>query len=136
MTRYFLMLRLIIGRSASPNLSLRYNVDCLSKYQRLAMPIFGHLYAGTAAAESTNITNIINAINSAAANGSDCCLMLHRGYTSNTNDATMGGAGGIGIRVSDAILLANAIESCVSAGTLKALLMSDIGTDCGTWTKL
>lgn len=100
-----------------------WNADALSKYQHLTMPIIGHTWAGTTAAEATNIAAITTAINNAAAQGSDIHLMLHRVQPTGTGDGSMNS---IGIRVSDLTTIADAIAAKVSAGTLRAGLLTDL----------
>lgn len=122
-----------VGRCATPNLSLRSNFDALSKHQRLAIPIAGHLWAGTTAAEATNISNIVTFINLCATNGMDLILMFHRVVPDTTSDASMGAAGGISIRVGDLTTIANAIQSNIAAGTQEAKLMNDMASPSSSW---
>jgi hypothetical protein len=107
------------GRSAG----LYGNFDALSKYQHLTMPIIGHTWAGTTAAESTNITAIVALIDAAAAQGADITLMLHRVQATSTADGSMSS---IGIRVSDLTTLAAAIAAKVTAGTLQAVTLPQL----------
>ena len=108
-----------------------FNFDALSKYNRMALPIIGHTWAGTTALEATNITNITNAIAALAANRTDAFLMLHRGMPSNTNDAGMGAAGNITLRQSDCETIAAAIKTQIDAGTLEDVTMPELAAS--TW---
>ena len=110
------------GRSATPS-ALYWNADALSKYQRLTMPIIGHTWAGTTAAEATNIAAIVAAINNAAAQGSDINLMLHRVQPTSTADGSMSS---IGIRYGDLVTIADAIAAKVTAGTLQPIRLTDL----------
>ena len=101
-------------------------IDAMGKYNRLACPIIGHLWAGTTAAEATNITAITTAIGYLAANGSDAFLMLHRVLPNTTSDGTMGSAGSITIRQSDLETIAAAIKTSIDAGTLEAVTMPQL----------
>lgn len=120
------------GRAASALSSgLYFSADAQSKYQHLAMPIIGHTWAGSSAAEDTNITNIVAAINNAAAQKSDVYLMLHRVQPTATADGSMNA---IGIRVSDLTTIADAIQTAVNAGTLEAVVMPALAADpAGSW---
>ena len=97
------------------------NIDALSKYQRMSIPIIGHTWAGTTAAEATNIAAVVAAVQALGANKSDATLMLHRVLPDSTNDTTMGTAGNITIRYSDLVTIANAIQTEVANGTLEVL---------------
>ena len=119
----------LAGASIYSNSGVRF--DALSKYGRMALPIFGHLWAGTTAAETTNITAITTAISGLAAAKGDACLMLHRVLPSNTNDAGMGAAGNITIRKADLETIAAAIKTQIDAGTMEAVTMPEISLP--TW---
>lgn len=109
-----------VGRSASPSITQRYDFSAMSKYQRMAVPIIGHTYAG--GSESTNITDITTAISTAATDRSDIVLMLHKVVkTGDTPDTT-------GITVANLITIANAIQTAVDAGTMVAGVLSDLAT--------
>lgn len=99
------------------------NFDSTSKYGHLCLPIIGHTWAGTTAAEATNITAIVTAINNAAAQGSDVTLMLHRVQPSSTADVAMNS---VGIRVSDLTTIASAIAAKATAGTLKPVTLPQL----------
>ena len=111
------------------NAGLRF--DALSKYNRMALPIIGHLWAGTTAAEATNISNIVAAINGMATARGDACLMLHRVVSTATSDGTIGAAGQISIRKSDLETIAAAIKTQIDAGLMESVTMPQIAT--GTW---
>lgn len=112
------------GRNANGiSVGLYSNFDALSKYQHLCCPIVGHAWAGTTAAEATNITAITTAINNAAAQGADITLMFHRVQPTATVDGSMNS---IGIRVSDLTTIADAIAAKVTAGTLKAVTLPQL----------
>lgn len=111
------------GRGATAYTSGGWSADSLSKYQHLTMPTIGHGWAGTTAAEATNISGIVTAINNAAAQGSDVILMLHRVQPTATADGAMSS---IGIRVSDLTTIADAIVAKVTAGTLTAARLTDL----------
>lgn len=106
-----------------------YNFDALSKYNRLALPIIGHTWAGTTAAEATNISNITTAISAMATNRTDAFLMLHRVVKTSTSDGTMGAAGGIMIRQGDLETIAAAIKTQIDAGTMEAVTMPELAID-------
>lgn len=116
----------LVGTSLYPQ---GVQIDTLSKYNRLACPVIGHLWAGTTAAEATNITNITTAISNLAASRGDAFLMLHRVMPSTTNDAGMGAASNITIRQSDLDTIAAAIKTQVDAGTLETVTMPELATD-------
>lgn len=97
--------------------------DAASKYNRLALPLIGHSWAGTTAAEATNITNITTAISNMATYGGDAFLMFHRVQPSSTADGSMSG---IGIRVSDLETIAAAIKTQIDAGTMEAVTMPEL----------
>ena len=107
------------------------NFDALSKYNKLCMPIIGHLWAGTTAAEATNITAVTNAIGFLSTSRSDGVLMLHRVLPTATSDGGMGSAGNISIRQSDLETIAAAIKTGVDAGTLEPVTMPELVSD--TW---
>lgn len=107
-----------VGRAANGFSGLRFDFSALSKYQRLALPIIGHVYAG--GGEAANIATINAAITATAAAGTDCILMLHRGFkNADTPDS-------VGIRSSDLISIANTIESEVTAKRLAAGVLGDL----------
>lgn len=107
-----------VGRAANGFSGLRFDFSALSKYQRLALPIIGHTYAG--AGEAANISAINAAITATADAGTDCILMLHRG---NKNADT---PEGLGIRSSDLISIANTIETEITAKRLVAGVLGDL----------
>jgi len=100
-----------------------FNADASSKYGRLYMPIIGKTWAGTTAAEATDVTATVNSINAAATAGEDVMLMLHRIMPDATSDGAMGSAGSITTRYSDLVTIANAIASNISSGTQEAVTM-------------
>lgn len=102
------------------------NFDALSKYNRLALPILGHSWAGSTAAEATNISNITTAISNVAASRGDACLMLHRAVPSNTADGSMATTS---IRVSDLETIAAAIKTQIDAGTMDAVTMPQLAAN-------
>ena len=102
------------------------NFDALGKYNRMALPILGHSFAGTTAAEATNIAAIVASINENAAAGVDCCLMLHRVQPTNTADGSMSN---IAIRLGDLETIASAIKTNVDAGTQEAVTMPEISAN-------
>ncbi len=99
-----------------------FNQDPLCKYQRLAMPIIGHSWAGSTAAEATKIANEITMIQECALYGLDFFLIFHEVKPNSTPDGQMEG---IDIRVSDMQLLANAVKAEIDAGRLEAVHMRD-----------
>ena len=103
-----------------------FNADARSKYGRMYFPIVGKTWAGTTAAEATDVTATVNAINAAATAGEDVMLMLHRIMADSTNDAGMGAAGSITTRYSDLVTIANAIAANISAGTQEAVTMPQL----------
>ena len=119
----------IAGAGPYSNAGVRF--DALSKYNRMSLPIIGHLWAGTTAAEATNITAITTAITGLAASKGDACLMLHRVMPTSTNDAGMGAASNITIRKSDLETIAAAIKTQIDAGTMEAVTMPEISLS--TW---
>ena len=117
-----------VGRAATAYAGY-WSADAMSKYQRMTLPIIGHTWAGTTAAEATNITAITTAINNAATQGSDIILMLHRVQPTATADGSMSS---IGIRVGDLITIADAIATKVTAGTLRTGRLTDLAV-AGSW---
>ena len=111
------------GRSASPNQSNFVNWDACSRYMRLCCPVIGHTWAGTTAAEATNITNITNAIAALGTQRADAFLMLHRVQPTATADGSMSS---IGIRFGDLETIAAAIATQVSNGVLETVTMADM----------
>ena len=105
------------------------NIDAMSKYNKLAVGIFGHLWAGTTAAEATNITAITTAVGALSTSRADGMLMFHRVLPSNTADGTMGAADSITIRASDLDTIAGAIKTGIDAGTLEAVTMPQLAAD-------
>ena len=103
--------------------------DALSKYNRFSCPIIGHLWAGTTAAEATNITAVTTAIGNLSTSRGDAFLMLHRVLPTTTNDAGMGAASNISIRQSDLDTIAAAIKTGIDAGTLESVTMPELATD-------
>lgn len=104
------------------------NVDALSAYQRLAVPVIGHLWAGSTAAEATNIANIVARIAAAGSAKTDAMLMLHRVQASSTPDGSMSS---IGIRVSDLTTIVAAIKTEVDAGRMESVTMPEMATTRG-----
>lgn len=115
------------GRSATVN-TAAFNADSLSKYNRMAMPIIGHTWGGSTAAEATNITSITNAISALSTDRSDAFLMLHRVQPTTTADGSMSS---IGIRHGDLETLAAAIKTGVDAGTLETVTMPELAANNG-----
>lgn len=119
-------------RSAS-SVSLVFNADSASKYNRMAMPIIGHTFGAgtlTTAAEATNITNITTAIAGLSTNKSDGLIMLHRVQPTTTADGSMSS---IGIRHSDLETIAASIKAGIDAGTLEAITMPQLAIPGGGW---
>lgn len=110
-----------------------YNFDALSKYNRMALPVIGHTWAGTTAAEATNIGNITTAISAMATNKTDAFLMLHRVLKTSASDGTMGAAGNITIRQGDLETIAAAIKTQIDAGTMDAVTMPELAALNGWW---
>lgn len=111
------------ARGTSQVRTAGFNCDAKSKYGRLYLPIVGKTWAGTTAAEATDVTATVNAINAAATAGEDVMLMLHRIMPDATTDGGMGAAGSITTRYSDVVTIANAIAANISAGTQEAVTM-------------
>lgn len=107
-----------VARSATPNTSTQVEFSALSKYQRMALPIIGHTYAG--AGEAANITAITDAITAANTARSDLILMFHK-VVKNADTPTE-----IGITVGNLATIANAIQTVVDAGTMNACVLSDL----------
>jgi hypothetical protein len=107
------------------------NFDSLSKYNKMVLPILGHTWSGSTAAEVTNISNITTAISGLSTSRSDSCLMLHRALKTATNDAGMGSAGNITIRNGDLETIAAQIKSGIDAGTLEAVTLPQLASS--TW---
>jgi len=107
-----------------------YRFDAASKYGRLTLPIIGHSWAGTTAAEATNITNITTAITNIGASKGDACLMFHRVQASNTADGSMSS---IGIRVSDLETIAAAVKAQVDAGNIECVTMPQLVIPANQW---
>lgn len=116
---------------ASPYSNAGRRFDAQSKYGRMNLPIIGHLWAGTTAAESTNITAVTNAISGLATARGDAFLMLHRVLASNASDGTMGASGNITIRKSDLETIAAAIKTQIDAGTMTSATMPELSMP--TW---
>jgi len=108
-----------VGRSASPIRDRFENFSACSKYQKMALPIIGHTFT-TAGAEAANIAAITTAISAAAALRADVVLMLHR--VVKTADTPTD----IGIRVSDLITIADAIQTEITNGTMQAGVLGNI----------
>lgn len=120
-----------LGRSASIAQNHVVNVDACSKYGRLALPIIGHQWAGTTAAEATNITAITTAIAALSTDKSDGFLMLHRVQPTSTADGSMNS---VGIRHGDLETIATAIKTGVDAGTLEDVTMPELAANgAGYW---
>ena len=120
-----------LGRGVST--SHVVNVDAASKYGRMALPIIGHTWGGTTAAEATNITAITTAITALTTDKSDGFLMLHRVQPTTTADGSMSS---IGIRHGDLETIAAAIKTAVDAGTLETVTMAELAmADSGYWGK-
>ena len=118
------------GRSAAVQ-TRAVNFDALSKYNRMAMPIIGHTWGGSTAAEATNITNITNAISALSTDRSDAFLMLHRVQPTTTADGAMNS---IGIRHGDLETVATAIKTAIDAGTLETVTMPELAMcNGGMW---
>lgn len=98
-------------------------IDAASKYNRMALPILGHSWGGSTAAEATNITNITTAISNMATYRGDAFLMFHRAQPSSTADGNMLSTG---IRVSDLETIAAAIKTQIDAGTMEAVTMPEL----------
>ena len=107
------------------------NFDSLSKYNKLCMPIIGKLWAGTTAAEATDMTATTNAIGFLSTSRTDGILMLHRVLPTATSDGGMGSSGNITIRQGDLETIAAAIKTGVDAGTLETVTMPELAAD--TW---
>lgn len=107
-----------VGRSANPITNYNFDFSAFSKYQRMALPIIGHSYAG--GGEAANITALTTAIGAAGTARSDIILMLHQCVkNADTPDA-------IGITVANLITLADAIVTEVNAGRLQAGVLGDL----------
>lgn len=120
-----------LGRSASVSTTHIVNVDAASKYGRMALPIIGHSWAGTTAAEATNITAITNAIAALSTDKSDGFLMLHRVQPTSTADGSMNS---IGIRHGDLETIAAAIKAGIDSGTLEDVTMPELAINgAGYW---
>ncbi|MGL6245641.1 hypothetical protein [Pseudomonas sp.] len=120
-----------LGRSASASTAHIVNIDAASKYGRMALPIIGHTWAGTTAAEATNITAITTAIAALSTDKSDGFLMLHRVQPTTTADGAMSA---IGIRHADLETIAAAIKAGVDAGTLEPVTMPELAANgSGYW---
>ena len=84
----------------------------------MALPILGHTYAG--GGEAAHIAAISAAIAAAGAARGDCILMLHKGVkNADTPD-------GIGITAGNAITLADAIATEITANRLQSGVLGDI----------
>lgn len=105
------------------------NFDAQAKYERFLLPIIGHSWAGSTSAETTNISNIVSAINNVAAHGGDAMLMFHRVQPTSTADGSMSS---IGIRAGDLSTILSTIASAVSGGTLSAVTIPDLAIDAQT----
>lgn len=93
---------------------------------RAVMPTIGHTYAGATntpddAAETTNINQIVTNINTAATDGTDVFLMLHK-------FVPRGGAaaGGIDIEMDRLATLLSAVKTQVNAGLMEAVTMDKL----------
>ena len=120
-----------LGRGTSPvATSVNYpggvRADAASKYNRLALPILGHSWGGTTAAEATNISNITTAITNMSTYRGDAFLMFHRVQPTSTADGSMSS---IGIRVGDLETIAAAIKTEIDAGTMEAVTMPEMVSD-------
>ncbi len=122
-----------VGNVVSSAQPAGYNFDATSKYGHMALPIIGHTWAGTTAAEATNIGNITTAIGAMATNRTDAFLMLHRVVKTSTSDGTMGAAGGISIRQGDLETIAAAIKTQIDASTMDAVTMPELALSNGWW---
>jgi hypothetical protein len=107
-----------VGRTASPITNQTFDFSGMSRYQRLALPIIGHTYAG--GSESTNITTLTTAIGAAGAVRADLVLMLHKGVKNADTPDT------IGITVANAITLADAIVTEMTNGRLQPGVLGDL----------
>lgn len=100
-------------------------IDALARYNRLCVPIIGHQWAGTTAAEETNIASVVTNIQQCALRGLDCYLMLHTVVPTSTPDGSMTE---YDIRISDLTTLADAIKAEVDAGRLETVTMPELAT--------
>lgn len=116
-----------VGRGANPvNATQQQNIDSLSKFGRLTMPVIGHSWAGSTASEVTNINNIVSYINSVADNGGlDVFIVLHKVVDDSTPDGNMS----LSIRVSGLNTIATAIKTKIDAGLLEAVTMNNLAAD-------
>jgi hypothetical protein len=116
-----------IARATNPfSGAAQANADALTKYNRLAMPVIGHSWAGTTATESTNISNIVSYINSVADTGGiDVFIVLHKFVADSTPDGSMD----LSIRVSDLKTIVTAIKTKVDEGKLVAVTMPELAFD-------
>lgn len=107
--------------------------DGLTKYNRLSVPHIGHNWAGTTAAEATNIANIVSIINAlSTAGGVDFHLMLHKVVPDATADDSMD----ISIRISDLNTIAAAVKTNIDSGLLEAVTMPQTVIDSNVWNKI
>ncbi len=116
-----------IGRGANPiAANAQMNVDALTSFNRLTNPIIGHNWAGTTAAEATNIADIVTRINQLSDQGGvDFFLMFHKFVVDSTPDGSMS----LSIRMSDLQTLINAINTKVTAGLLDAVTMPQLAAN-------
>lgn len=124
-----------IARGANPiGANAQQGIGGLTKYNRLVMPIIGHTWAGTTAAESTNISNIVSTINSISTNGGiDVFLMFHKVVPDSTPDGSMA----LSIRVSDLNTLAAALKTNIDNGLLEAVTMPQLAASNDTfWNRI
>lgn len=117
---------IVIGRSATPS-SNTIQLRALSEdnHMRMVAPIIGHSYAGVAntaddATETTNINNIITAIQAAGTARTDIYLMLHKVVVRG------GASAAIEIEADRLMTLAAAIRTEIDAGRLQSVLMSEM----------
>lgn len=112
-----------LGRTAST--LLNYSVVADLWPDKLVLPIIGHTQAASSGAESTNIANIVAAINIANARGTDIVLMLHAGVSS--TDTSWGSNGGLNMRTTDLDTICQALNTNVLAGTQAVVTLGDLG---------
>jgi hypothetical protein len=100
------------------------NLDAHSRLGRLACTTIGHQYAGTSAAETTNINSVVQSINDCALYGVDCFLMLHS-VTKLANSET----DPYDITIPNLKILGAAIKAQVDAGNMEAVTMPELVID-------
>jgi len=108
--------------SALINPLVQYNMDAVTKHQRLALPNTTHGWGGSTAGQVALITAINNAINSAALYGTDIFITFHHIVLDSTIDAEMNTTK---CRVSDMLSIRNTVRDAVAAGTLDCLTLPE-----------